>query len=186
MATVQWSDVGDAVAQSAPTLGKKVRSAQTPQDDGVKLLVSAMLYTGALTPDAMLAAVQSAGMDAKLAEFEKIVFPAQGAGPQSQSVACGAFGYICRMFGLIGTAGVVSTIVTLGFFGSFAILAFSKKLDIQIPENSDLHLLVGALIAGFTQVTSYYLGSSSGSKAKTELLANSVPKEFAKDMAPGG
>lgn len=65
---------------------------------------------------------------------------------------------------------VISLTVVLGFFSACALLIFRP------PTMSDsvmaiLNILIGALVTAFTQVTSFYLGSSAGSSIKTKLLA---------------
>ena len=175
---MEWKEVGDAVAKFAPTLGRLVASAKDNQSVGVKLLVSVLGFSGGPTPQALMEEVQKTGMDVTLKNFEtqnlfQLVQFQEPASPATRSVT----DVLNQKNGLIAfwSAAVVSVIVATGFFVSFYLLATSDATK----GNSDLHLLVGALIAGFTQVISYYLGSSSGSMAKTQLLANSVPKEMA-------
>lgn len=43
-----------------------------------------------------------------------------------------------------------------------------------IPENSNTQLLIGCLIANFTQVVSYWLGSSAGSREKDDTIRASM------------
>lgn len=76
--------------------------------------------------------------------------------------------------GLAWGAPVVSIVLALGFFASLLTM-------ILAPPKSDpgtaamLYILIGALSAGFTQVTSFWIGSSLGSSRKTDILANSIP-----------
>ena len=60
---------------------------------------------------------------------------------------------------------VLSTFVTLGFFGILASMLF---YDYR-PTDS-LLVMLGALGAAFGAVVNFWLGSSNGSAAKTELL----------------
>ena len=55
-----------------------------------------------------------------------------------------------------------------GFFGLCGILTF-----VSIPQGSSqiVYLLFGGLVVGFSQVLSYFFGSSKGSSDKTKLLA---------------
>ena len=55
-----------------------------------------------------------------------------------------------------------------GFFGLCGILTF-----VAIPQGSSqiVYLLFGGLVVGFSQVLSYFFGSSKGSSDKTKLLA---------------
>ena len=65
-------------------------------------------------------------------------------------------------------AGIVG-----GFFGMLGLMSF-----IALPiENKDaLLLMMGGLIGAFTSVVAYYYGSSSGSRLKTDALANLAGK----------
>ena len=62
---------------------------------------------------------------------------------------------------------ILGIVISLAFFGLLALLVFKG-----IPtENSDLlYLAVGALIAGFSTVVSYFFGSSAGSAEKNEMM----------------
>ena len=64
---------------------------------------------------------------------------------------------------------IFAGIITVGFFALLYLLAVK-----EVPENNAdvINLVVGALIAAFSSVVSYFFGSSAGSKQKTELLAN--------------
>lgn len=64
----------------------------------------------------------------------------------------------------------LSTIITVGFFG---ILVAMLMMDIKPSE--PLLVMLGALGAGFGAVVNFWLGSSSGSQAKSQMLANSAP-----------
>ena len=69
-------------------------------------------------------------------------------------------------------APVVSVVVML----SFGVLA-GVVLFHQVPEGSQAlaNVLLGALAGMATTVVSFWMGSSAGSAAKSEMLANSVP-----------
>jgi hypothetical protein len=64
---------------------------------------------------------------------------------------------------------ILATLVVLGFFALLSILAFT-----DIPkENKDLvNMLLGAWIASFTSVISYFFGSSLGSSKKDDAINN--------------
>jgi hypothetical protein len=67
-------------------------------------------------------------------------------------------------------APVVSTIITVGFFAVLLLMVFkpfdeSATLTIQL-----LNVVIGALVASFTAVVNYWLGSSQGSRDKDETV----------------
>lgn len=68
---------------------------------------------------------------------------------------------------------VIGAVVLLAFFSGHLIMMF-----VGIPEQNKepfIHSL-GMLDAAFIAIVSYYFGSSSGSKAKTELLEQELKK----------
>lgn len=67
---------------------------------------------------------------------------------------------------------VVATIVTVGFFAVLFIVLSGKVTT----DNQAALLLLGTMSAGFGAVVQYYLGSSLGSKAKTDALAGALKK----------
>jgi len=62
---------------------------------------------------------------------------------------------------------ILGIVITLAFFGLLGLLVFQG-----IPEQNGelLYLAVGALIAGFSTVVSYFFGSSAGSAEKNDML----------------
>jgi hypothetical protein len=58
--------------------------------------------------------------------------------------------------------------ITVGFFGC---LFWMFVYGVPKNGNEALLLMLGALQTAFTGVIAYYFGSSSGSKAKTDLMA---------------
>ncbi len=67
---------------------------------------------------------------------------------------------------------IVSVIVTLMFAGALC-LAFTHVMP--AGNESLLNLIIGALAAKFGDSVAYWLGSSSGSARKSELLAAAPP-----------
>lgn len=69
------------------------------------------------------------------------------------------------------TPKVLAAAVTCGFFGAILLLAL-----VPTPESREpLLVLVGTLGTAWTQVISYFFGSTAGGKLKSELLAKSTP-----------
>lgn len=65
--------------------------------------------------------------------------------------------------------GTLAIVVTTGFFGLLAIMAFHT-----VPAGSEkiLNVMTGSLGTAWIMVITYYFGSSAGSDRKTELLAH--------------
>lgn len=68
---------------------------------------------------------------------------------------------------------LLGALVAIGFFTLLGLLIFQA-----IPESNNelLYLAVGALIAAFTTVVSYFYGSSAGSAQKTEAMLKNGQK----------
>jgi ABC-type multidrug transport system fused ATPase/permease subunit len=67
-------------------------------------------------------------------------------------------------------APVMSTIIVIGFFAVLLVMVFrpfnqDATLTIQL-----LNIVIGALVASFTAVVNYWLGSSEGSRSKDETV----------------
>ena len=69
---------------------------------------------------------------------------------------------------------VVSMIVTAGFMGVLVLVITTKTQGNSPPEV--MLIMLGALGAGFQQVVSYWVGSSSGSAQKDTALQNMAAK----------
>ena len=67
--------------------------------------------------------------------------------------------------GLLSMPGV-------GFFGMLYVVLDMEKT--AIPDVA--FIMLGTLAGGFSQVMTYWLGSSRGSKEKTELMASFVKR----------
>lgn len=66
------------------------------------------------------------------------------------------------------TPKILAYAITLGFFGVLATLMYG---GIPSEAKDVLYIMLGTLGTAWTGVTSYYFGSTAGSKAKSELLA---------------
>ena len=67
--------------------------------------------------------------------------------------------------------GRLAGLVTLGFFGLLALLAFR---EVPIRSQEALLIMLGSLGTGFGQILQFYFGSSKGSEAKTEILRQTM------------
>jgi hypothetical protein len=63
---------------------------------------------------------------------------------------------------------VISAVVVLGFLGVLTGMLYGT---FSAAENNVLMLLLGSLSSGFVQVLNFWLGSSEGSKRKTEVMS---------------
>lgn len=63
---------------------------------------------------------------------------------------------------------VLGAIIVLAFFATIYILA-----TIEMPAANEklLYIVIGALVAKFSDVVAYFFGSSKGSADKTEIMA---------------
>jgi hypothetical protein len=64
---------------------------------------------------------------------------------------------------------VLGALVVIGFF---ILLYMLIKKTIPIENKDLLNLVVGALIGSFATVVGYFFGSSAGSAAKNDIIAN--------------
>jgi len=67
---------------------------------------------------------------------------------------------------------LLATVVTLGFFGILGLMIFDKSL---VPSEP-LLVMLGSLGTAWTMIIGFYFGSSHGSQAKDQLLAQATPK----------
>lgn len=66
------------------------------------------------------------------------------------------------------TPKILSYAITIGFFG---VLAFMMLSEVPAGSRDVLNIMLGSLATAWISITGYYFGSTSGSKAKTDLLA---------------
>src|SRR6266436_4450849 len=63
---------------------------------------------------------------------------------------------------------VISCMACISFFAALVIAYLSK-------DQTNLAMLLGIVAGGFTGTLNYWLGSSSGSQKKDDIIASSVP-----------
>jgi hypothetical protein len=66
----------------------------------------------------------------------------------------------------IPVAAILAVTITLGFFVVMILLLARSSADHEARD-----VMLGALVGGWTAIIGYYFGSSMGSRAKTDLLA---------------
>ena len=69
--------------------------------------------------------------------------------------------------------GAVAFVVLVGFFGCIWLVV---EREVSGFMRDALLILIGNLAAAFMAVVNYYVGSSSGSAQKNQLLAEKVPE----------
>lgn len=69
--------------------------------------------------------------------------------------------------------GAIAFLILAGFFGAIY-LAMTREVTASMRDA--LLILIGSLGAAFGAVVNYYFGSSSGSQAKNQLLADKEPQ----------
>lgn len=66
---------------------------------------------------------------------------------------------------------VLTLLITFGFFGVLGWMLY----DTTVVDNPPLLIMLGSLGTAWTGACAFWFGTTSGSKAKTDLLANSAP-----------
>jgi len=66
---------------------------------------------------------------------------------------------------------VLTLLITFGFFGVLGWMLY----DTTVVDNPPLLIMLGSLGTAWTGACAFWFGTTSGSKAKTDLIANSAP-----------
>jgi hypothetical protein len=134
---------------------------------------------------AMIAAQQQAEADraADLAAVQAAMADRTGARSQTQALA--------QMRSGIAWAPAILSGVILASFASLILVVLTMQHGIDDKTMPLVNVLLGSLAAMATQVANYWLGSSSGSAAKTEQITamnadaqSSVPSEIVHRLLP--
>lgn len=178
---MDWSSVGKIISSAAPVLGGVLAGPPgAAVGAGVSMLLKAFGMGADTKPEDLLKTLEmdpasyvklreiEANERNQLVELHRSQLLAQLEDMKSarqHEVDLARVGHLSS-YGPV----VISLIVVLGFFTACALLIFRP------PSMSDsvmaiLNILIGALVTAFTQVTSFYLGSSEGSSIKTKMLA---------------
>ncbi len=70
--------------------------------------------------------------------------------------------------------GILTLVSTAGFFSVMVLIIWKGLPTTSEAGGQAILLLIGALIAGYTQVLGFWFGTTMSSRAKDELLANSI------------
>lgn len=79
------------------------------------------------------------------------------------------------MLNLNNWGRVLISVIVVGGFLAVLVLVLTRKLEGNTTPDV-LLVMLGALAAGFQQVVSYWVGSSSGSAMKDQALATAASK----------
>lgn len=63
---------------------------------------------------------------------------------------------------------ILGSIIVIGFFGTLIFMISKNKYE------SEVNMIVGALIGAFITIVSYFYGSSKGSSDKTEIINEKI------------
>lgn len=179
---MDWSAVGQLIAQTAPTLGGLL-GGMIPFPGGAILgQIAGKVIAENLgvppTPDAVNAAITTgdpAVVQAKLAQAEAEInaevekYKAQLADVQDARRT--NLGYANVGSRIQWAPAAISVLVAIGFFGTLWIL-LKAGVNFNDTVGQVLLILVGSLVAYMNQVVNYWLGSSAGSQDKSDKLSD--------------
>jgi len=78
--------------------------------------------------------------------------------------------------------GILTLINTVGFFTTMGLVIFKGLPPTSEAGGQVILLLIGALITGYTATQAFWVGANSNSRAKDEMLANSIPISSAQSI----
>lgn len=173
------------VLSIAPEIGRWLFGAagEATATEAIKVIQTVTGTTDAAAAAQTLSANPAMAVDlrVKLAEIaaqrEQAAFDADAAMRSSQLAdianARGQTVALANAHSAVQWAAPVVSVVVLATFGAVMFLALTRVL----PAGSEtlLNMLLGSLAAMTTSVVSYWVGSSAGSAAKTDMLYRSTP-----------
>ena len=71
--------------------------------------------------------------------------------------------------------GLLTALIVFGFYGVLGIMVWKGLPSTTAPGGEAILMLIGSLTTGLASVLGYWFGTTQGSRAKDEMLANSVP-----------
>jgi hypothetical protein len=163
-----FGDKGEAVAQDVAQAVQTVTGTSDPDGAHAALARDPQLASQLRVQLAQIAAAQDAAQrQAELAELQASLGDVQNA--RSQTVA------LAQAHSSVQWGPVVVSVAILAAFATLVWALLTKQLPPGVEAAQQM--VLGALVSGFTAVVSYWLGSSSGSARKTELLYSSTPSQ---------
>lgn len=175
LARLLFGDHAGRITESVGQVVKAVTGTDQPAEAKAKLDADPALVSQLRIELAKIAAeAEKARLEAKrqqrqveLDSFRAQLQDTQGARRMTADLAkSGSF--------LANGPAIVSSIVTLGFFGLIAFLAVrlleGKPISLDQNAAAILNIAIGAMVAGFTAVINFWLGSSSGSRGKDAVV----------------
>ena len=180
--TMKWTDVLGPLAQTfAPVLGGLIAG---PAGAAVGRVLGGAIASGLgvePTPEAVSQAIQAdqgkaadimrglgldPGLVATLGGVEAVQLAQERIAAEDRASARSQTVELAKASSPIAWgAPLVSAVVTAGFLLLAVLMVFRA-----VPDTQAFNLIIGAMIAAFTQVVAYWLGSSAGSKAKDQTI----------------
>ena len=182
---MDWKDIGRSlISQGAPLLGGVIGG---PAGAAAEKLLAGVFGADPANPEEVMNAIQAdPEAMAKIRELEmthkqklhelqleetKAFLSDIGSARQREMAVVAATGkkdihiYVFA-YTMVGSFFLMILVLIIGQLGTF-----SPEGGNRLKDNPLIMMIVGALISGFTQVLSYFFGSSKGSSEKNQLLA---------------
>ena len=174
---MDWKSVGQAVKKYAPMVGTVIGGPLGAAAGGVVSMVASALGVEE-TPEAVMREIETnpnAAIILREIESKEKVRLQELVVELDKAHLADVQSARARQIAITKATGkidinlyVLAWTIIIGFFALCGILMY-----ITLPEGSSqvVFMLFGGLVAGFTQVISYFFGSSKSSKDKTDLLS---------------
>ncbi|VVE00876.1 hypothetical protein PIN31115_02096 [Pandoraea iniqua] len=165
-----WNDIASVVGKAAPVIGGLLGG---PAGAAVGGLIASTLGTSN-TPDAVSAAL-AGNPDAivKVQELQtnaKVQLQQLAVTAEANRLADVKSARTMRTANPKDhTTEILAYLVTFGFFGTLALLAFAK---LDSATQNTLLVMVGTLSTAWVAIISFYYGSSRDSNSKTQMIAD--------------
>jgi hypothetical protein len=169
--------VGAPVAAAVAAVGALAKSFGLPEDSSAEIVATKIMNTADMTEIRLKFVQAENDFQLKQRDQELEIYRVQLADIQSARTAKteGEKATGKRDTNLYALAWTVITC----FFILMGILLFAK---LEPAQNGVIFMLFGSLAAGFSQVLSFFFGSSKGSENKTDMIYNSTPNMPKKEV----